>query len=414
MAKRIWLVSELYYPEETSTGYYITKIAEGLADRFEVHVLCGQPAYFNRGVRAPRREVHNGVHIERCLGTTLDKNKMFGRMLNLITLSLTIFWRALVQFKRGDEVLVVTAPPTFPFITKLACRLRGATYLLLIHDNYPEILIAVKNVSPNATFVRLMHWMNKGLYKGATKIIVVGRDMKELLTRKMDGDDSRIVNIPNWAELERVDPLPREENSLLKELGLMDKFVLLYVGNMGYANDMESILWCVQELLGRKEFHFLFIGNGVKRRWLEATVKNNSLTNVTILPPRPRDDQRNFLNACDIALISLVKNMLGVSMPSRTYNTLASGKPMIGIADPKSELARVIEEEQVGWLVPTGEKELLLKTIIEAQSCQRRLAEMGQRARVAAEKKYSLRKAVEDYRAVFLNHDQLNHDQRQG
>ncbi len=405
MPKRIWLVSELYYPEETSTGYYITKIAEGLADRFEVHVLCGQPAYFNRGVRAPRRETHNGVEIERCLGTTLDKNKMWGRMLNLVTLTLTIFWRAVLQFRRGDEVLVVTAPPTFPFITKWACRLRGAKYLLLIHDNYPEILIAVKDVKPDAAFVRLMHWMNRRLYKGAAKIIVVGRDMKELLTRKMDGDDSRIINIPNWAELERVDPAPREDNTLLKDLGLMDKFVMLYVGNMGYANDMESILWCAEQLKGREEFHFLFIGNGVKRRWLEATVKEHSLNNITILPPRPRDDQRNFLNACDIALISLVKNMLGVSMPSRTYNTLASGKPMIGIADPASELSRVIKEERVGWLVPTGEKELLLEAIIEAQSCPQRRAEMGHRARLAAEKKYSLRKAVEDYRAVFLSND---------
>ncbi len=401
MLKRIWLVSELYYPEETSTGYYITKIAEGLAHYFEVHVLCGQPAYFARGLRAPRRETHNGVEIERCLGTTLDKNVMLYRLLNLVTLSLSIFFRALFQFKRGDEVLVVTAPPTFPFITALACRLRGATYLLLIHDNYPEILIAVKNVSPRALIVRVMNWMNKRLYRGATKIIVVGRDMKELLTEKLDGDDTRIVTIPNWAELERVDPAPREHNALLKELGLSEKFVLLYAGNMGYANDLESIMWSAQQLLSRNEFHFLFIGNGVKRGWLEATVKKHSLGNVTILPPRLRDDQTNFLNACDIAIISLVDRMLGVSMPSRTYNTLASGKPMIGIADPLSELARVIDEEQVGWVVPPGKQELLLKAISEAQSCPQQLALMGHRARLAAEKKYSLAKAVEDYLAVF-------------
>lgn len=401
MPKRIWLVSELYYPEETSTGYYITKIAEGLAQHFEVHVLCGQPAYFNRGVRAPRRETHQGVDIQRCLGTTLDKNVMLYRLLNLVTLSLSIFFRALFQFKHGDEVLVVTAPPSFPFLTALACRLRGATYLLLIHDNYPEILIAVKNVSPRAFIVRVMNWMNKRLYRGAAKIIVVGRDMKELLTEKLDGDDTRIVTIPNWAELERVDPAPREENTLLKELGLSEKFVMLYVGNMGYANDLESIMWSAQQLAGRDGFHFLFIGNGVKRRWLEATVKKHSLRNVTILPPRPRDEQRIFLNACDIAIISLVKRMWGVSMPSRTYNTLASGKPMIGIADETSELARVIEEEQVGWLVPPGNQELLLKAILEAQSCPQQLALMGGRARLAAEKKYSLAKAVEDYLAVF-------------
>jgi colanic acid biosynthesis glycosyl transferase WcaI len=405
MPKRIWLISELYYPEETSTGYYITKIAEGLADRFDVHVLCGQPTYFARGTRAPHREKHHGVEIERCLGLTLDKNVMPFRLLNVITLSLSIFFRALVHFKRGDEAMVVTAPPSLPFITALAARLRGAKYLLLIHDNYPEILIAVKNVKPDAALVRVMNWLNKRLYNGATKIVVVGRDMKELMTRKLDGDDSRIVTIPNWAELERVDPAPREGNALLAELGLSDKFVLLYAGNMGYANDMESLLWSAQQLAARDEFHFLFIGGGVKKRWLETTVKKNSLGNVTILPPRPRDDQTNFLNACDVAIISLVGKMLGVSMPSRTYNTLAAGKPMIGIAEPTSELARVIEEEQVGWVVPPGQPELLLQAILEAQASRERLKEMGRRSRLAAEKKYSLAKALEDYLVVFQNQD---------
>ncbi len=410
MPQRIWLVSELYYPEETSTGYYITKIAEGMADNFEVHVLCGQPTYSARGVRAPRTEQHKGVHIERCIGTTLDKNVLMFRLINLLTLSLSTFFRAVGQFKRGDQVMVVTTPPSLPFIVAAACALRGAKYLLLIHDNYPEILVAAKKARPDGWFVRLMNWMNRKLYRGAQKIIVVGRDMKELVSGKMNGDAARIVTIPNWAELERVDPAPREQNRLLEELKLKDKFVLLYAGNMGYPNDLESIVKSAQELSGKEEFHFLFIGAGVKKRWLEATVKKSNLRNVTILPPRPRDDQTNFLNACDIAVISFVDKMLGVSMPSRTYNTLAAGKPMIGIADTNSELAQVIREEQVGWVVPPGEPEKLVQAILEAQSSTQRLAEMSARARRAAETKYALDKAVNDYLTVFKDRDGL--DQR--
>lgn len=401
MPQRIWLVSELYYPEETSTGYYITKIAEGLADRFETHVLCGQPTYSARGLRAPRKEVHKGVHIERCAGTTLDKNVLLFRLVNIITLSLSIFFRAIFKFKRGDQVLVVTTPPSLPFIVALASRLRGAKYLLLIHDNYPEILIAAQKVRADAALVRVMNWMNRRLYKGAARIIVVGRDMEKLVAVKLNGDAVRIVTIPNWAELERVDPAPRATNALLAELGLSDKFVLLYAGNMGYPNDLDSIVWCAEKLLAQEKFHFLFIGSGVKRRWLEEAVKKKSLSNVTVLPPRPREDQTNFLNACDIAVISFVDKMLGVSMPSRTYNTLAAGKPMIGIADPKSELATVIEEEAVGWVVPPGEAEKLLNVIQAAEAQPQLLLEMGARARAAAESKYSLDKAVADYLAVF-------------
>ena len=83
---RLWVVSELYYPEETSTGYYMTRIAEGLADDFDVKALCGQPNYSARGTRAARHEFHNGVEIFRAAGTTLDKNVIIFRLLNMITL----------------------------------------------------------------------------------------------------------------------------------------------------------------------------------------------------------------------------------------------------------------------------------------------------------------------------------------
>lgn len=405
MPQRIWLVSELYYPEETSTGYNVTRIAEGLADRFDVHVLCGQPTYSKRGIRAPRKEFHNAVAIRRCAGTTLDKDVIAGRLLNIITLSFSIFIRALIHFKRDDKVMVVTTPPSLPFVIALACRLRRSRYLLLIHDNYPEILIAAGMTGPNSWLVRVLNRLNKRLYKGAARIVVVGRDMLELVTRKRGGDASRIIAIPNWAELESVVPSSREHNQLLDDLGLKDKFVILYAGNMGHPNDLESILTSASMLKENEKVHFLFIGSGVKKQWLEDTIKDLSLRNVTVLPPRPREDQVNFLNACDVALISLVDKMLGVSMPGRTYNTLAAGKPMIGVADGQSELALVINEENVGWVVPPHKPELLVQAILDAESDRQRLIEMGVRARGAAEKKYSCDQAVEDYFAVFNSED---------
>ena len=98
--KRLWVVSELYYPEETSTGYYLTKIAEGLTGSFEVKVLCGQPNYFKRGVRAPSRETHKDVDIYRCAGTTLDKNVIAFRLVNMLTLGMSVFFKALFNFKK--------------------------------------------------------------------------------------------------------------------------------------------------------------------------------------------------------------------------------------------------------------------------------------------------------------------------
>lgn len=262
--KRLWVVSELYYPEETSTGYYLTKIAEGLAGDFEVKVLCGQPNYFKRGVKAPWRETHKGVDIRRCAGTTLNKDVIAFRVVNMITLGLSAFFKALVNFRKNDIVLVVTTPPSMPFILAVASILKRAKYIPLIHDNYPELAIAAKKLRPNSIISRITRSINKWLFSCARKIIVVGRDMRILVSEKVKNKSIPIAVIPNWAETEVLEPRPREENVLLKELGLTERFVILYAGNMGHPNDMESVVDCVDKLKDDERFHFLFLGAGAK------------------------------------------------------------------------------------------------------------------------------------------------------
>lgn len=396
--RNLWVVTELYYPEETSTGYYLTRIAEGLAGDFNVKVLCGQPNYSGRGVRAPKKEIHKNVEIFRAFGTTLDKNIILFRLINMLTLSFSIFWKAFFNFQKGDKVLVVTTPPSLPFITAFASLIRGGSYVLLIHDNYPEILIAVGKTKENSFLVKFLEFFNRWLYKYAGKIIVVGRDMRLLVEKKTEGLDIPIEYIPNWAELEQLKPEQRRENRLLKELNLQDKFVFLYAGNMGYPNDLESIIECAEKLKNDDKFHFVFLGAGVKRKWLEREIKENQLTNVTLLSPRPRSEQNDFLNACDVAIVSLVKKMRGVSMPSRTYNILAVGKPILALAEDDSEIAFVVQEDNVGWIVPPNEPEKLLQTILTIYKERKKIPEMEKNSRKSALGKYSLETAILDYK----------------
>lgn len=399
--RNIWVVTELYYPEMTSTGYYLTKIAEGLTGDFSVKVLCGQPNYSGRGIRAEKDEIHENVSIFRAFGTTLDKNVIPYRLINMLTLSVSIFFRAIRNFKKGDQVLVVTTPPSLPFVAAIASLFKGCSYVLLIHDNYPEILIAAGKTKGNSFIVRFLRYWNRWLCKHASKIIVVGRDMKELVSEKTEGLDIPIEIIPNWAELEQVEPQLRDENLLLNELGLSEKFVFLYAGNMGYPNDLESIVWCASELNNDERFQFVFLGAGVKKKWLETEVETKNLRNVTILAPRPRSEQNEFLNACDVGIVSLVKQMWGVSMPSRTYNILAAGKPILALTESDSELSMVIDEENVGWSVLPGEKEELLNTILRIYEERATLSEKSENSRSAAVNKYSVDTAINAYREVL-------------
>ena len=400
--KNLWVVSELYYPEMTSTGYYLTKIAEGLTDSFNVKVLCGQPNYSARGTRASSREDYNGVEIFRACGTTLDKNLIHFRIVNMLTLSLSIFFKAVFGFQKNDDILVVTTPPSLPFAIALASVLKKSRYTLLIHDNYPEILIAAGKATNNSFFVKLLNIANSWLYKRAKKIIVVGRDMKQLVERKIKNKNGTskipIDIIPNWAELEQVEPKPKGENSLLEELKVKEKFVFLYAGNMGYPNDLESFILCAEKLNDDNRFHFIFLGNGVKRKWLEKAVSDKKLINVSLLSERPRSEQKIFLNACDVAIVSLVKKMWGVSMPSRTYNILAAGKPILALTEENSELAKIIEEDKVGWIVPPNDPEKLLETIYQIYAERAKIKIKNEAARKSAIENYSLSTALRKYK----------------
>jgi len=399
--KRLWVVTELYYPEETSTGYYLTRTAEDMAPHFDVNVICGQPNYSARGIKAPSFERHKDVNIYRAAGTTLNKNVIIFKLINMITLGISTFFKALFKFKRNDIVLVVTTPPSLPFVTATAALFRGANYVPLIHDNYPEILFAVGKSSENSLLSKIMGFANRWLYKHAARLIAVGRDMKLLLERKTNGLDVPIDVIPNWAELETVEPRDRSENALLSELGLQQKLVFLYAGNLGYPNDVETIVESAEQLSSNDEIHFIFLGAGVKRPWLEKQVTERGLTNITLLDPKPRSEQLVFLNACDVALVSLVSKMRGVSMPSRTYNILAAGKPMLALTDDESELAFVIEDDSVGWHIEPGNESLLTKTILEIIDRKSELSEMGKRARTSALERYSQQTASAKYLEVL-------------
>ncbi|MCA0425548.1 MAG: glycosyltransferase, partial [Proteobacteria bacterium] len=154
-------------------------------------------------------------------------------------------------------------------------------------------------------------------------------------------------------------------------------------------------------LLSNDEIHFIFLGAGVKRPWLEKQVAERSLTNITLLDPKPRSEQIVFLNACDVALVSLVSKMRGVSMPSRTYNILAAGKPMLALTDDESELAFVIEDDNVGWHIEPGNAELFTKTVLEILDRRSELPDMGKRARTSALERYSQQTASEKYLEVL-------------
>jgi len=209
-----------------------------------------------------------------------------------------------------------------------------------------------------------------------------------LIRMRGTGSADGIHLIPLWADCEMIQNSPKESNSLLTELGLVNKMVVLYAGNMGHPHDIETLATAIKCLESDKDIHFIFIGSGQKQRILDEMLLRGS-TNISVLPPRPRSEQNDFLNACDVAILSLVPGMLGLAVPSRTYNLMAASKPIIALVSESSEVARIVHEEKIGWVVEPGSVDQTVRAILEARGNRQQLREMGARARMAAEVKYS-------------------------
>ncbi len=193
------------------------------------------------------------------------------------------------------------------------------------------------------------------LLRSVKLIIVLGRDMQELIRKKRKDRPERVLIATNWGDVDQVYPLPRDENPLLRQWGLVDKFVIQNAGNMGWIHDADLLVRTAELLRSEQDMHFLMVCSGRRVDEMQRLIRERGLTNITFEPMRPRSEALAVHNACDVAISVFIPGMYGLAVPSRIYNVMASGKALIAVTDPGSEMARVIEEERVGWVVPAGD-----------------------------------------------------------
>ena len=398
---RVFVVSELYYPELTSTGLYMTGIAEQLAAHNPVVVLCSQPTYSSRGQRCPTDEVRGGVSIHRCWSTTFSKDRFASRIANMVTFSVSVLLESVRRFRSGDVVFVVTNPPILPLMVGCAAAIRGARIVLKIDDMYPDILFATGFVRPTGMLARSLIWASRHLLLRCETVVVIGRDMAARVLARLGGETGRpsIAAITNWADVDVVKAIAKGESRLWPELA--EKFVVLHAGNLGRAQDLETVVGAAQALAGEEDIVFLMVGSGGRGTWLAEEIRRRGLRNVVMKGAMPRDRQTEFLGVCDVALSALVAGMRGISVPSRLYNYLAAGKPVIVVGDRGSEACLTVEEEKVGWFVSAGDGQGLADAVRCARDNPAAVVEMGRRARRVAEDRFSREVVLWQYEAVI-------------
>jgi glycosyltransferase involved in cell wall biosynthesis len=337
------------------------------------------------------------VDIVRVAHPRLDRDRIVGRSINVLVVTARIFLRAIREFRARDVVIVVTNPPALPFAIHLAARIRRASVVLLMHDLYPEAAILAGVLRRSSPLARVWRRASDWLSRHVDRVVVLGRDAAELIAARQPDGESRVRVIGNWADTDDVRPADPAGNALLRSAGLDGRFVLGYVGNMGRVHDIELLLAAARALRATApDVHFLFIGSGAKAGLVvQAAAEPGS--NVTMLGPRDRGEQDLFLNACHVSVMALAAGMAGVGVPSRLYNVLAAGKPVVAAVDEDSEPARVLREERIGLQTPPGDVPAFVRAVESLRRDGTFLGEAGVRARRAAVERFGFDKVLAAY-----------------
>ena len=350
----------------------MTEIAEYLALKSNnIHVICTSSHYNNLNNQATEKEcVIKNVHIHRVYSGNIDKNIFILRGIRLIWASLRLFLKLITLVRKGDKVLAVTNPTFFLLLLPIIKKARNIEYSILVHDIFPENLAAIGKIQKDTFPYKILKRTFDDAYSQAKTLIAIGRDMSEIIKLKI-GNKSKIILIPNWADVEDVFPIAKEKTKMINTLCLEDKFIFQFAGNLGHAQGLDNILEAIK-LINNNNLHFLFIGSGAKEELIRDFIKNNSLNNVTLVGFQNRSEQNDFLNACDIAIVTLNDGMFGLGVPSKSYNIMASGKPIIIVADMNSEISLCVKEFNLGWVVepnnPDALKEIFCKAYEQANS----------------------------------------------
>ena len=394
MPGKILIASQYYVPDSSTTAAYIAAIAEGLAIDNRVVVLSGSPHS-----RSQPNADHGKPEVIEIRNWTPRKDALIRRAFSITLLALRMFFSVLIRAKRNDIVFCVTAPFTLPYAVMFAAKLRGAATALLIYDLYPEALERADVIRPGSLSARLIRLANTVLFRSLDAIITIGRDVEALLLAYKGVAREKMNFIPNWTLLPVGYREPMPDNRFRK--GRRSQLIVGLSGNLGFTHNPRTVFEAAGLLTQDEDIHFMLSGWGIGWKQLRDLQAAEQLDNVTLLDPVSDAGLVEFLSAADVWVIPYRRNMAGVSVPSRLYNLLAIGRAVIVAAEPRSEAALVIDEEDIGWVVPPEDSRQLADAIRLAASDRATTIQKGRRAAEAAGR-YSPNAAMARYRQVLL------------
>lgn len=356
----ILFIYRYFWPDTAPYGNILKSIAEKMvSDGYRVTVFTGQPSYGNmRQKKLPKKDEINGINVIRVSLLKENQRLRLLRSINYFIFIIKIFIHNIINLNIYDLILVNSYPPIIMGFTAYLIKLiLKKPYIYHCQDIHPESSLYAGIIKKNI-FFNIMKIIDKKACQNANIVVTLSKDMEETI-KKRGLKNKHIVILNNFILDVHEEALP----VYFSEITNPNEFIILFAGNIGYFQGLESVIEAAKFLRENKKIKFIFMGEGSAKEKLKE--RSGDLLDKTIffIPFQPLNKAFSLMKKTHLALISLKKNIYRVAYPSKTMMYVAAGCPLLVLVEKESELADLIYQENIGYVCSQKKPEYIAEKI---------------------------------------------------
>ncbi len=364
---KILLLTTYFRPDVAATGAVMTRLAEELLRLgHHITVVTTMPHYDIDRIwneywgRLVRHERYGEIEVYRLrVYVPAHRGRFLGLALSYATFNFLSLVTGLLA-GRSDIILAISPPLTNGISADLIGRVQRIPFVYNVQDIWPDALVRAGLVT-RPSVIAAIRGLERHVYHRASALVVLSEGFRRNLLGK-GISPSKIQVIPNLVETDVVRPLDKR-NRFGAAHGLDGKFVVLFAGNLGYTQGLDTVLDAAQQLTDCDAILFLIVGSGASRSQTEAYAQRLRLPNVRFLPFQPHEAVPEMYAACDVCLVPMRRGFTNVSVPHKVFTIMASGRPMVAALDKGSDIRQLIERAQCGLCVEPEDAHALADAI---------------------------------------------------
>jgi len=388
----IVILSDRYHPTPVSGAVLIYDLALELVEqKHTVYIMTADSSLKNEYEITKE----SGINILRIRAKNQKELSKPQRLLFELFLQRKIWKMANKHIKDVDFDLLVAHSPTifWSFILKkLKNKHKNLKIYLILRDIFPKWAVDTKIITKFNPIYWFLRWHEKELYREADKIGVQSHSNLDYFKAESKELFKKVEVLYNWKRIGYKASLTSE---IRHELGIEDKTIFIFGGNLGFAQDIENLLSLVNAFRDDTKIHFIFIGEGTEFNNIAEWIRDRNSNNLSLLPAVSDEVYQSILKECDVGIISLRSSFKTDNFPNKILNYMEYDLPILASINLENELTLLINNYKNGLVSNSGDIETLINNTRILLNDDLGRQKMGKRGKALLLNKFDSKTAIE-------------------